>query len=253
MIRRALRAFTFTVAALALLGSPIPVCAMQAGSPEDPDALYARREDLTSATRAADLWEQSAPTSYDAAWKLARACYWLGSRGPADLRRRQFERGVAAGENAVRLGSDRPEGHFWLAVDMGRLAQAAGLRAGLKYRGRIKSELERVLTIDPRFQNGSAYAVLGEWYRSVPRLLGGSRREAEVQFRRALEIDPHNPPGLQYLAQLLETDGRTSEARELWERLRDEEMDPQFVPESREYRRIAADHLARLPDRQGGK
>jgi tetratricopeptide (TPR) repeat protein len=244
--RRSLAAISYAVAALSLAAS---MAAMQTGSPDDPDALYARREDISSATRAADLWERNASSSYEAAWKLARACYWLGSRGPADLRRQQFERGVTAGENAVRLGSDRPEGHFWLAVDMGRLAQAAGLRAGLRYRGRIKSELERVLAIDPRFQNGSAYAVLGEWYRSVPRLLGGSRREAEVQFRRALEIDPHNPPALQYLAQLLEADGRTAEARELWQRLRDEEIDPQFVPEGREYRRIAAEHLARLPDK----
>jgi tetratricopeptide (TPR) repeat protein len=235
--------FLATVATLSIFGM---TTATQTSVPDDPDALYAMREDWGSATRSADLWEQHASTNYEAAWKLARACYWLSSHGPDDGRRRQLERGVSAGENAVRLGSDQPEGHFWLAVDMGRLAQAAGLRTELKYRGRIKSEMERVLSIDAHYQNGSADAVLGEWYRTVPRLFGGSHHEAEVHYRRALEIDPRNPPALQYYAQYLEGDGRLSEARELWERLRDEELEPNWIPEGREYRRIAADHLAHL-------
>jgi tetratricopeptide (TPR) repeat protein len=250
-VRAALLSCIVTAAALSICGA---TSATQAGLPDDPDALYAMREDWASATRAADLWEQHVSTSYEAAWKLARDCYWLSSHGPADGRRRHLERGVSAGENAVRLSPDQPEGHFWLAVDMGRLAQAAGLRAGLRYRGRIKSEIERVLSIDAGYQNGSSDAVLGEWYRTVPRLLGGSRREAEVHYRRALDIDPRNPPALQYYAQFLEADGRPSEARELWERLRDEELEPNWIPEGKEYRRIAADHLAHLPaaDRASG-
>src|SRR6478752_6892037 len=91
--------------------------AVQMNSADDPDALYAHREDVPNAARAADLWEKTASTRYESAWKLARACYFLGSRGPADARRQQFERGVTAGEGAVRLDSSQPEGHFWLAVD----------------------------------------------------------------------------------------------------------------------------------------
>jgi tetratricopeptide (TPR) repeat protein len=240
-------ALVFCVAAAATLSICGTTAAAQTSLPDDPDALYAMRQDWASATRAADLWEQHASTSYEAAWKLARVCYWLSSHGPTDGRRRQLERGVSAGENAVRLLPDQPEGHFWLSVDMGRLAQAAGLRAGLRYRGRIKSEIERVLSIDARYENGSADAVLGEWYRTVPRLFGGSHREAEVHYRRALDINPRNAPALQYYAQFLEADGRPSEARELWERLRDEEMEPNWIPEGKEYKQIAADHLARLP------
>jgi tetratricopeptide (TPR) repeat protein len=238
------------VALLAMVfAASVAIASAQRAPAADPDALYAKREDMSSAIRAADVWEQTASTSYESAWKLARACYWLGSRGPGDARRRQLERGVDAGETAVRLADDRPEGHFWLGVNMGRLAQGAGVRQGLKFRGRIKAELERVLSIDPGFQNGSADAVLGEWYRGVPRLLGGSRHEAEVHFRRALEHDPGNMPALQYLAQLLEGDGRVSEARPLWQRLLDEPVDLEWAPEGREYKRIAADHLAQFRTR----
>src|SRR5580765_3001283 len=52
------------------------------GQAEQPaDALYAHREDLPSARRAADLWRvalDTEPRNFDAAWKLARANYWLG-------------------------------------------------------------------------------------------------------------------------------------------------------------------------------
>jgi tetratricopeptide (TPR) repeat protein len=248
MMVRSVSSWTAVLAIVLAVAAPV-WAAQPASAGADPDALYAKREDMTSAMRAADVWEHSASTSYEAAWKLARACYWLGSRGPADGRRAQLERGIAAGENALRLADNRPEGHFWLAVNMGRLAQSAGLRQGLKYRGRIKSELERALTIDPGFQNGSADAVLGEWYRGVPRLLGGSRREAEAHFRRALDHDPANMPALQYLAQFLEGDGRVAEARVLWQRLLDEPIDAEWAPEGREFRRIATDHLARLQTR----
>ena len=34
----------------------------------------------------------------------------------------------------MRLGPDRPEGHYWLAADMGALAESFGLTQGMKYR-----------------------------------------------------------------------------------------------------------------------
>ena len=49
------------------------------------DALYADREDLASARRAADLWSAALannPRDFDSAWKLSRADYWLGGHAP---------------------------------------------------------------------------------------------------------------------------------------------------------------------------
>jgi hypothetical protein len=146
---------------------------------DDPDQLYRQRENLASARRAADLWAAGAAGDFEASWKLARACYWLGTHGEQQERRRALERGMKAGESAARLMPDRPEGHFWFAASMGALAESYGLGQGLKYRGKIKEELERVLAIDPSWQDGSADAALGQWYFKVPRLFGGSRSKAE--------------------------------------------------------------------------
>src|SRR5262249_48026038 len=110
----------------------------QAPAAEDPDELYRRRQELPAARRPADLWAARASMDYDAAWKLARVCDWLGTAGAPDERRRALERGVKAGESAARLEPNRPEGHFWYAANMGNLAQLFGASQGLKYRGRIK-------------------------------------------------------------------------------------------------------------------
>src|SRR5262245_49346875 len=69
---------------------------------DDPDQLYRQRENLASARRAADLWAAGAASDFEASWKLARACYWLGTQGEAQERRRALERGMKAGESAAR-------------------------------------------------------------------------------------------------------------------------------------------------------
>src|SRR5262245_21186116 len=82
----------------------------------DPGELYARRDDLTLASQAAEIWSARAAKGNDleASWKLSRVCYWIGKHGEDAARRPTLERGVKAGEEAIRLSPSQPEGHFWL-------------------------------------------------------------------------------------------------------------------------------------------
>src|SRR5688572_21656018 len=95
------------------------------------DALYARRDDLASARQAADIWAAQLtknPQDFEAAWKLARARYWLGGHVPEAERRATYENGITAARAAIAAQPQRPEGHFWLAANMGALAESFGLR-----------------------------------------------------------------------------------------------------------------------------
>jgi tetratricopeptide (TPR) repeat protein len=213
---------------------------------QNPDALYRDRENLRSASRAADIWEARATTDYEAAWKLARICYWLGTHGPKAARRAALERGVQAGENAIRLAPSRPEGHFWLGANLGELAESGGMSQGLKYRGRIRQELERTIAIDPKFEEGSAEAALGQWYAKVPGLFGGDDAKAEEHLRRALAINPQSRTALVSLADLLIHKGRKDEARAMLERAIKLPIDPQWAPEDRETDAAAAALLKTL-------
>src|SRR5690349_8277087 len=72
----------------------------------DPDALYAQREDVGSARRAADVWAsrlQADPKDFESAWKLARARYWLGGHASENERKTFLENGIAAGRAAAAL------------------------------------------------------------------------------------------------------------------------------------------------------
>ncbi len=185
------------------------------------------------------------PKNFEVAWKLARADYWLGGHAPEAERRTFLENGIQAAESAVALHPDRPEGHFWIAANMGALAESFGLRAGLKYRGRIKEELEKVLQLDPQFQQGSGDRALGRWYFKVPGLFGGSHKLAEQHLRQSLKYNPNSAATHFYLAELLLDDGRKTEGNAELQRIIDAPLDPEWAPEDRDFKEKARALLAR--------
>jgi tetratricopeptide (TPR) repeat protein len=186
------------------------------------------------------------PRNVDAAWKLARADYWLGGHAPEVERRRFFEQGIDAGRKAVALQPNRPEGHFWIAANMGALAESFGLRQGLKYRKPIKEELETVLRLDPRFQQGSADRALGRWYFKVPSLFGGSHKDAEAHLRASLTYNPNSTASHFFLAEVLLDDGRKDEARGELQKIIDAPIDPEWAPEDRDFKEKARSLLTGL-------
>ena len=229
---------------------PAPAPARQA-SP-DPDALYAGRADLGSARRAEAIWAErlaANPGDFESAWKLARARYWLGGHAPEAERKTLLERGIAAGRAAVAIDQGRPEGHFWIAANMGALAESFGLRQGLKYRGDIKSALLTVLKIDPAFQQGSGDRALGRWYFKVPGLFGGSKTQSEAHLRRSLAIAPQSTASHFFLAETLLDAGKRDEARAELQRVLDAPLDPDWTPEDREFKDKARRLLASLGQR----
>jgi tetratricopeptide (TPR) repeat protein len=240
-----LRAVRLLMVVLAL-GQSAGVAAGQAG--DDPDRLYSEREDVAKAAAAADIWERRLASNagdFESAWKLARACYWLGGHVAPGDRRAQLERGIETARRAVAAAPKRPEGHFWLAANMGALAETAGLRAGLRYRGEIKRELETVLAIDPAFLQGSADRALGRWYHKVPGLFGGDDKKSLEHLRRSLTYDPDSAATWSFMADTLRELGRREEARLALEKVLAAPADGEWGPETRDFQRKAEAVLKR--------
>jgi tetratricopeptide (TPR) repeat protein len=234
---------------------------LKAGSIDaDPDALYAKREDIASARGASAIWQsrlQQNPKDFESAWKLARSRYWLGGHTPEAEQKALLESGIAAARAAIALESNRPEGHMWLAANMGALAESFGLRQGLKYRGAIKDELLTVLRIDPAFQQGSADRALGRWYFKVPGLFGGSNRKSEEHLRRSLVYAPNSTITHYFLAETLLDEGKKEEARAELQKVLDAPLDPEWAPEDRDFKqkaRLLLDRIAgsQLADQDAG-
>jgi len=227
---------------LTVVALTLSVVAGPALQSDDPDALYRDRETLSSAQRAEQIWAdrlKQKPNDFESAWKLARARYWLGGHVPEKDRKAMLESGIDAGRAAVRIAPEKPDGHFWIAANMGALAESFGLRQGLKYRGPIKDELETVLRIDPGFLQGSADRALGRWYHEVPRLFGGSNKESEVHLRKSLTYNPQSTITLYFLAETLLDEGKKDDARKALQQVLDASLDPDWAPEDREFKEKA--------------
>lgn len=212
----------------------------------DPDALYRERANLDRARAAATIWESrlvADARDFEAAWKLARAMYWLGGHDAQDARRKALERGVTAGRRAAALQPNRPEGHFWMAANMGVLAESFGMLQGLRYRGPIKDALETVLRLDPAFQQGSADRALGRWYFKVPGLFGGSKKKSEEHLRQSLTYNPDSTASHFFLAETLFELNRDAEAIEELQKVLAAPLDPEWEPEDRDFKQKAMERL----------
>ena len=222
--------------------------AREARESKSADALYADRTDLASARRAADIWNEALtdnPRDFDSARKLSRADYWLGGHATASEERGFYEKGIDAARRAIAIDPNKPDGHFWVAANMGAIAESSGM-AGLKYRKSIKTELETVLRIDPAFLEGSADRALGRWYHKVPRLFGGSRKQAEEHFKAALKYKDDSTVTNYFLAELYADDGRVAEERAQLLKVLDAPIDPDWAPEDQDWKVKARQLLTSL-------
>lgn len=198
------------------------------------DQLYAQRADVMKVRQALIALRQASasnPANYELAWRLAKFNYYLGSHTSDDTEQEKaFHGGVEAGKLAVKLNSERPEGHFWLGANYGGNAEISVL-AGLAEIEDIKREMEAVLRIDESFQAGSAYMALGQVYLKAPRILGGDVSKAIDYLEKGLKFGPNNALLRLRLAQAYAEANRTADARRELKVLFESTPSPGYEPE----------------------
>ena len=116
------------------------------------DDCYAHRAEPERLRAGLELLKRAravAPINYDAAWRMARIAYTLGDQAKDDKEREAaFREGIEAGEAAVRIEPNKPEGHFWLGANYGELAQTEGPLSGLSDADKLRHEMETVQQLD---------------------------------------------------------------------------------------------------------
>jgi len=202
------------------------------------------RADPREISEAISLYERAAPDVPEARWKLARALYFLGTYTGQDEngQRAVFERARRAGEESVRsvaarrgnadprkLGPgaaadlvrsdpDGPAAFFWTAVAWGQWSLASGkMEAARKGAARrIRDDCLTVIALDPAFEEGGGYRILGRVHDQAPKvpLLTGwvSRAEGVRFLRLALAQAPRNFVNRHFLAEALARSGAVAEA-----------------------------------------
>jgi hypothetical protein len=179
-----------------------------------------------------------APDNLEARWKLLRAFYFKGVFTGLDAESRVavFARARRVSDGAIAILARRA-GHreglelvkmppaerasallrepdaaptfFWSAVCWGQWALAVGkvnaVSAGAAER--IRDDAATVIAIDPHYEDGGGYRVLGRLHDQAPEIpsLTGwiSREEALRNLRLAVSVDGHNFANRHFLAESL--------------------------------------------------
>src|SRR6185295_18133800 len=221
---------------------------MAADKVAEAEPLYEGRDDMTKARTAVTVLRQAHAadySNYEAAWKLARAAFFVGDRTDNDTERDDmFREGTMAGKAAVQLQPNKPEGHFWLGANYGGTAAHSTL-SNLSSFQDIKGEMEAVLKLDESYQGYSAYLGLGRLYLQAPKVLGGDVGKAIDYLEKGLKLNPNNTVMRFHLAEAYEANTRDAEAKKEIETIIATTPDPKYIAEHK----MAVDKAKKLQEK----
>ena len=146
-------------------------------------------------------------SNYEALWKLARAYIDVGQAAKDAEQKQNYFMGEKIARRCGALHPDSAEGHFFLAVAVGRVALMVGGKKKIALSKEVKVEAEKALEINPK-HDGAMHAI-GRWnyelanlswflkaaakiiYGGVP--TGASNEQAKAWFEKALAISADKP------------------------------------------------------------
>lgn len=255
-----MRALTLAASTLVLCAAPL-LAQDAAGHNALGDAARCRRNAQEALThfRAALAIDS---LSYEANWKAARVLTDIGKAMPNSQRAQRdtvYAEARSLAERAVRVNGNGADGHYMMAVAVGRVALTKGARERVRYSRVIRDEALRATELDP--QHDGALHVLGRWNAEIQRLPGmtkffaktflgasifnqASWENAESYFTQAININPQNIYHHLDLAEALVDAGRPQEARPHLEQVA--QLPLGCDPQDPQYKQQAAELLQRI-------
>ena len=238
------------------LARPTPAVAQTA------EELVARGRALPQEREPAEaltLFEQALaldPNNYEANWRASQALADLGKQYPDEgknpHRDSLYARAESLARIAVRLDSTDAEGHFVLAVGIGRTSLTKGGKERVRNAKVIRDATLRTLEINPNHDR--AYHVLGRWNAEIRRLSGLTRffaktflgaaifneaswDQAVEYLNKAVTLSPENIYHRLDLAEVYIDVGQYGKAREQLQVIQElpvfDYMDPQYQERAR--------------------
>ena len=209
------------------------IASAKAGMDEGVD-FYSKRQDGSKGTLASTenidkAIEQfstallSPQSEKDAALYLLKSYYYKAEFAVQDKdeKKKIFNEGKALGEKYIEKYPTSAEFRYWYLVNLGSWAQVYGIltaaREGVS--DLMKTHSEKIIELDPEYQNGGGYFMLGAvHFKSpyIPFLLSWPDNDDAIKYLQ-LSVDTGNAEMNQknYLAQALSKDGRDKKARAL--------------------------------------
>lgn len=133
--------------------------------------------------------------SKQAAALLAR-CYWTKATYYTEDQDTRFElygKGLDAALEGLSTTGKEASLYYWQAVLLGERANLRFSMESLRVAETIKELCKKAIELDPSFESGASYVVLGRMYYKLPGLFGGSMKESVrclLEARRYVEMKP---------------------------------------------------------------
>ena len=157
---------------------------------------------------------QSLPQDPAAAWNFGRACYAWAEFAPNARQRATVARaGIEACRRAIQINPSLGVAHYYLAMDLGQLAQTRTLGALVLVR-EMEAEFKKAIELDATVDHAGPYRCLGQLYRDAPGspISIGNRSRARECLSKAVELCPDYPGNQLLLIEALLRWGETDAA-----------------------------------------
>ncbi len=240
-------AFGILLSLLIVSGFPAAASQEAASLLAEGDALYVERADLAKAKEALAKYQAAllkGESAFDAYWKMARVEYWIGDHETVKAeKRRTFELGIYHSKKAVQAAPDKADGHYWLAVNYGSYGEVKGILKSLSLVKPLKAELNKVLEIDPAYDDGGADRILGRMFYELPGFIGGDKKKSLAHLLKSRDIGPRVGITRIYLADTYLVLDDVEKARAELEFVIGLDPDPKLIPETADEKVLARKRL----------
>lgn len=172
--------------------------------------------DDANINQAIELYKKAIETSTgaekeEAIWKLMRAYYFKGkyTTNDSEAKKKIYDLGKDLGKAGLAEFPESVGIHLFSAIVWGVWGEEYGIMKAARQgvAGKIKEHCEKVIQLDPNFDEGGGYRVLGRVYFKAPKIpliLGWpSKKKAVEILEQGYKIAPRNLNTRQFLAEAL--------------------------------------------------
>jgi len=184
--------------------------------------------------------------NYQWLWRAARGYYYVGDEAAKSEKLGFYQKGIDVAQRAIAAQPEAVEAGIEVLRGYGGYSEEKGALKALQTVKKVRAEMETVLRLNDRYNDGGAYLALGEMDRELPRIMGGSLSRAINRLEQGIKVAPNNLEIKLSLAQAYQEDGRKEDARRLLQEILGRQVNPSRARTERDVQQKARQLLGKL-------